>query len=154
MQLLLGCRAHVGVSTVAVPCGDSRSCEWPEGLLAGKKKRATLTVAKGRDHELGRLYGAPMAQGKWRGKLLCISCLCCVWRSGWRFRLNTFSLTFPNRCENNKDSYRTVFRKVNYSLRVKFPQHLKRFEVRMFAFVQGTSLFQEQVRGLCSVLSC
>ncbi|NXH26462.1 ZP2 protein, partial [Myiagra hebetior] len=46
-------------------------------------------------------------------------------------------------CENNKDSYRTVFHKVNYSPRVKFPQHLKRFEVRMFAFVQGTSLLQE-----------
>ncbi|NXU02550.1 ZP2 protein, partial [Buphagus erythrorhynchus] len=46
-------------------------------------------------------------------------------------------------CENNKDSYRTVFYKVNYSLRVKFPQHLKRFEVRMFTFVQGTSLLQE-----------
>ncbi|NWZ44562.1 ZP2 protein, partial [Brachypodius atriceps] len=46
-------------------------------------------------------------------------------------------------CENNKDSYRTVFHKVNYSLRVKFPQHLKRFEVRMFSFVQDTSLLQE-----------
>ncbi|NXY08685.1 ZP2 protein, partial [Pteruthius melanotis] len=46
-------------------------------------------------------------------------------------------------CENNKGSYRTVFHKVNYSLRVKFPQHLKRFEVRMFAFFQGTSLLQE-----------
>ncbi|NXA69606.1 ZP2 protein, partial [Mohoua ochrocephala] len=46
-------------------------------------------------------------------------------------------------CENNKDSYRTVLHKVNYSLRVKFPQHLKRFEVRMFTFVQGTTLLQE-----------
>ncbi|NWY33010.1 ZP2 protein, partial [Pheucticus melanocephalus] len=46
-------------------------------------------------------------------------------------------------CENNKDSYRTVFHEVNYSPRVKFPQHLKRFEVRMFTFVQGTSLLQE-----------
>ncbi|NWW64145.1 ZP2 protein, partial [Ifrita kowaldi] len=46
-------------------------------------------------------------------------------------------------CENSKDSYRAVFHKVNYSRRVKFPQHLKRFEVRMFAFVQGTSLSQE-----------
>ncbi|NXQ63008.1 ZP2 protein, partial [Anthoscopus minutus] len=46
-------------------------------------------------------------------------------------------------CENNRDSYRTVFHEVNYSLRVKFPQHLKRFEVRMFTFVQGTSLLQE-----------
>ncbi|NXU21571.1 ZP2 protein, partial [Pardalotus punctatus] len=46
-------------------------------------------------------------------------------------------------CENNQDSYRTVFHKVNYSPRVRFPQHLKRFEVRMFTFVQGTSLLQE-----------
>ncbi|NXY31447.1 ZP2 protein, partial [Pomatorhinus ruficollis] len=46
-------------------------------------------------------------------------------------------------CENNKDSYRAVFHQVNYSLRVKFPQHFKRFEVRMFSFVQDTSLLQE-----------
>ncbi|NXM73255.1 ZP2 protein, partial [Serilophus lunatus] len=57
--------------------------------------------------------------------------------------------TFPqwpiiiNGCENNKDSYRTVFHEVNNSLRVEFPQHLKRFEVRMFTFVQGTTLLQE-----------
>ncbi|NXN07031.1 ZP2 protein, partial [Indicator maculatus] len=48
-----------------------------------------------------------------------------------------------NGCENSKDSYRTVFHEVNYSLRVKFPQHLKRFEVKMFTFVQGTTLLQE-----------
>ncbi|NXG59192.1 ZP2 protein, partial [Hemiprocne comata] len=48
-----------------------------------------------------------------------------------------------NGCENSKDSYSTVFHEVNYSLRVKFPQHLKRFEVRMFTFVQGTTLLQE-----------
>ncbi|NWT50038.1 ZP2 protein, partial [Erythrocercus mccallii] len=46
-------------------------------------------------------------------------------------------------CENNKDSYRTVFHQVNYSLSVRFPQHLKRFEVRMFTFIQDTSLLQE-----------
>ncbi|KAL2306904.1 hypothetical protein Nmel_004849, partial [Mimus melanotis] len=57
-------------------------------------------------------------------------------------------------CVNNRDSYRTVFYEVDYSLRVKFPQHLKRFEVRMFTFVQGTSLLQEQVRCLCFVMSC
>ncbi|XP_041888680.1 uncharacterized protein LOC121666803 [Corvus kubaryi] len=57
-------------------------------------------------------------------------------------------------CESNKDSYRTVFHKVNYSLRAKFPQHLKRFEVRMFAFVQGTSLLQEQLYFHCSVVIC
>ncbi|NWQ93637.1 ZP2 protein, partial [Burhinus bistriatus] len=48
-----------------------------------------------------------------------------------------------NGCENSEDSYRTVFHEVNYSSRVKFPQHLKRFEVRMFTFVQGTTLLQE-----------
>ncbi|NWI56188.1 ZP2 protein, partial [Calyptomena viridis] len=48
-----------------------------------------------------------------------------------------------NGCENSKDSYRTVFHEVNYSLRVEFPQHIKRFEVRMFSFVQGTTLLQE-----------
>ncbi|NWI70166.1 ZP2 protein, partial [Todus mexicanus] len=46
-------------------------------------------------------------------------------------------------CVNNEDSHRTVFHEVNYSLRVKLPQHLKRFEVRMFTFVQGTALVQE-----------
>ncbi|KAF1410156.1 Zona pellucida sperm-binding protein 2, partial [Spheniscus magellanicus] len=48
-----------------------------------------------------------------------------------------------NGCENSEDSYRTVFHEVNYSIRVKLPQHLKRFEVRMFTFVQGTTLLQE-----------
>ncbi|NWH43048.1 ZP2 protein, partial [Fregata magnificens] len=48
-----------------------------------------------------------------------------------------------NGCENSEDSYRTVFHEVNYSLRVTFPQHLKRFEVKMFTFVQGTTLLQE-----------
>ncbi|NXI39124.1 ZP2 protein, partial [Galbula dea] len=48
-----------------------------------------------------------------------------------------------NGCANSEDSYRTVFHEVNYSPRVKFPQLLKRFEVRMFTFVQGTTLLQE-----------
>ncbi|NXT85515.1 ZP2 protein, partial [Zapornia atra] len=46
-------------------------------------------------------------------------------------------------CENSEDSYRTVFHEVNYSLRVKLPQHLKRFEVKMFTFVRGTTVLQE-----------
>ncbi|NXE51791.1 ZP2 protein, partial [Casuarius casuarius] len=48
-----------------------------------------------------------------------------------------------NGCENSEDSHRTIFHQVSYSPRVKFPQHLKRFEVRMFTFVQGTTLLQE-----------
>ncbi|NXY40595.1 ZP2 protein, partial [Ceuthmochares aereus] len=48
-----------------------------------------------------------------------------------------------NGCGNSEDSYRTIFHKVNYSPRVKLPQHLKRFEVRMFAFLRGATLLQE-----------
>ncbi|KFP69980.1 Zona pellucida sperm-binding protein 2, partial [Acanthisitta chloris] len=48
-----------------------------------------------------------------------------------------------NGCESSQESYRTVFHEVNYSLRVKFPQHLKRFEVRMFTFLQSSTLLQE-----------
>ncbi|NXP56488.1 ZP2 protein, partial [Heliornis fulica] len=48
-----------------------------------------------------------------------------------------------NGCENSEDSYRTFFHEVNYSVRVKLPQHLKRFEVRMFTFVKGTTALQE-----------
>ncbi|XP_074789607.1 uncharacterized protein LOC141974164 [Athene noctua] len=59
-----------------------------------------------------------------------------------------------NGCENHEDSYRTVFHEVNYSLRVKFPQHLKRFEVRMFTFVQGAALLEEQLYFHCSVVIC
>ncbi|XP_055666534.1 uncharacterized protein LOC101924632 [Falco peregrinus] len=59
-----------------------------------------------------------------------------------------------NGCENSEDSYRTVFHEVNYSLRGKLPQHLKRFEVRMFTFVQGTTLLQEQLYFHCSVVIC
>ncbi|KAM7119692.1 uncharacterized protein J5F26_003764 [Ciconia maguari] len=59
-----------------------------------------------------------------------------------------------NGCENSKDSYRTVYHEVNNSLRVKFPQHLKRFEVRMFTFVQGTTLLQEQLYFHCTVVIC
>lgn len=59
-----------------------------------------------------------------------------------------FLLIFPKRCGNSKDSHRTVFHKVNYSTRVKFPQHLKRFEVTMFTFIEGTTQLQKQVRYL------
>ncbi|XP_030347032.1 uncharacterized protein LOC115610107 [Strigops habroptila] len=59
-----------------------------------------------------------------------------------------------NGCENSEDSYKTVFHKVNYSLRVKLPHHLKRFEVGMFTFMQGTTLLQEQLYFHCSVVIC
>lgn len=59
-----------------------------------------------------------------------------------------------NGCERSEDSYRTVFLEVSYSRRVKFPQHLKRFEVTVFTFVQGTALLQMQLYLHCSVVIC
>uniref|UniRef100_A0A8B9ULC2 ZP domain-containing protein n=1 Tax=Anas zonorhyncha TaxID=75864 RepID=A0A8B9ULC2_9AVES len=59
-----------------------------------------------------------------------------------------------NGCGNSKDSHRTVFHKVNYSTRVKFPQHLKRFEVTMFTFIEGTTQLQKQLYFHCSVVIC
>ncbi|XP_015714968.1 uncharacterized protein LOC107312240 [Coturnix japonica] len=59
-----------------------------------------------------------------------------------------------NGCENSEDFYRTVFHEVNYSHRVKFPQHLKRFEVTVFTFVQDTTLLQMQLYFHCSVVIC
>ncbi|NWX83844.1 ZP2 protein, partial [Nothoprocta pentlandii] len=48
-----------------------------------------------------------------------------------------------NGCENNEESHRTILHQVNFSPRVRFPLHLKRFEVRMFTFFQSTTLLQE-----------
>ncbi|XP_062429099.1 uncharacterized protein LOC134138924 [Rhea pennata] len=59
-----------------------------------------------------------------------------------------------NGCENSEDSHRTIFHPVHYSSRVKFPQHLKRFEVKMFTFVQGITSLQEQLYFHCSVVIC
>ncbi|XP_050171686.1 uncharacterized protein LOC126640166 [Myiozetetes cayanensis] len=59
-----------------------------------------------------------------------------------------------NGCEINKGSYRTVIHEVNHSHRVEFPQHLKRFEVRLFTFMQGSTLLQEQLYFHCSVVIC
>lgn len=65
-----------------------------------------------------------------------------------------FYFFFPKRCERSEDSYRTVFLEVSYSRRVKFPQHLKRFEVTVFTFVQGTALLQMQVRNVLLLMHC
>lgn len=74
------------------------------------------------------------------------------WRLG--LYLLSFIFFFPKRCERSEDSYRTVFHEVNYSRRVKFPQHLKRFEVTVFTFVQGTALLQMQVRNVLLLMHC
>ncbi|XP_025900724.1 zona pellucida sperm-binding protein 2-like isoform X2 [Nothoprocta perdicaria] len=59
-----------------------------------------------------------------------------------------------NGCENNEESHRTIFHQVNFSPRVRFPLHLKRFEVRLFTFFQSTTLLQEQLYFHCSVVIC
>ncbi|KAJ1149545.1 hypothetical protein NDU88_002352 [Pleurodeles waltl] len=56
-----------------------------------------------------------------------------------------------NSCENAADDYETIFHPVTVDSRVRFPGHLKRFEVKMFTFRQipkGTIYFH------CSVVIC
>ncbi|CAM2112232.1 unnamed protein product [Caretta caretta] len=48
-------------------------------------------------------------------------------------------------CENAEDSHQTIFHKVDSDSRVKFPTHLKRFEVKMFTFMQDGNALLEQV---------
>ncbi|XP_074845247.1 uncharacterized protein LOC142010733 [Carettochelys insculpta] len=59
-----------------------------------------------------------------------------------------------NSCENEADSYQTIFHKVGSSSRVKFPTHLKRFEVKMFTFMQDGNALQEPIYFHCSVVIC
>jgi len=45
---------------------------------------------------------------------------------------------------NLADNYETVFHPVNPGV-VPYPSHVKRFEVKMFAFVQDGVMLQDQV---------
>ncbi|XP_043920830.1 uncharacterized protein LOC122796430 [Protopterus annectens] len=57
-------------------------------------------------------------------------------------------------CENTGDSQKTVFHPVTANARIKFPSHLKRFEVKMFAFAQEENVLLENVFFHCSVVIC
>ncbi|XP_048702202.2 uncharacterized protein LOC125634907 [Caretta caretta] len=57
-------------------------------------------------------------------------------------------------CENAEDSHQTIFHKVDSDSRVKFPTHLKRFEVKMFTFMQDGNALLEQIYFHCSVVIC
>ncbi|XP_075779564.1 uncharacterized protein LOC102446806 [Pelodiscus sinensis] len=59
-----------------------------------------------------------------------------------------------NSCENAEDAYQTTFHKVDRNSRVKFPTHLKRFEVKMFTFMQDGKALLEQIYFHCSVVIC
>ncbi|TFK14209.1 Zona pellucida sperm-binding protein 2 [Platysternon megacephalum] len=55
-------------------------------------------------------------------------------------------------CENAEDSHQTIFHKVASDSRVKFPTHLKRFEVKMFTFMQDGNALLEQVAVLRHII--
>ncbi|XP_014457086.1 uncharacterized protein LOC102558415 [Alligator mississippiensis] len=59
-----------------------------------------------------------------------------------------------NGCENSEDSYQTIFHNVYHNSRIKFPKHLKRFEVKMFTFIQDTKVLLEQLYFHCRVIIC
>ncbi|XP_029451817.1 zona pellucida sperm-binding protein 2-like isoform X2 [Rhinatrema bivittatum] len=59
-----------------------------------------------------------------------------------------------NSCENTKDTHETIFHPVTDNLRIKFSNHVKRFEVKMFTFMHDTNALLGQVYFHCSVVIC
>ncbi|MGH0181089.1 UNVERIFIED_CONTAM: hypothetical protein FKN15_006128 [Acipenser sinensis] len=47
-------------------------------------------------------------------------------------------------CEKSADEYLTIFHPVSSNARVRFPSHLKRFEVKMFSFTSGLDALKGQ----------
>ncbi|XP_076873884.1 zona pellucida protein AX 1 [Brachyhypopomus gauderio] len=58
-----------------------------------------------------------------------------------------------NGCENLHDHYETIFHDV-LDDRVQYPTHLKRFEVKMFAFVKNNVVLRDQVYVRCEAVIC
>ncbi|KAG8445679.1 hypothetical protein GDO86_010452 [Hymenochirus boettgeri] len=58
-----------------------------------------------------------------------------------------------NSCEF-KETHQTIFHPVTADSRVKFPSHLKRFEVKMFTFMDGNRTFTGQIYFHCSAIIC
>ncbi|XP_053316428.1 uncharacterized protein LOC128484134 [Spea bombifrons] len=58
-----------------------------------------------------------------------------------------------NSCEY-LEAYNTIFHPVNADSRVRFPTHLKRFEVKMFTFMQADKAYLGQIYFHCSVIIC
>ncbi|XP_058028879.1 uncharacterized protein LOC131193094 [Ahaetulla prasina] len=56
-------------------------------------------------------------------------------------------------CENTADSHQTIFHDVP-NTSVRFPTHLKRFEVKMFTFVVNNQAVQGQIYIHCSAVIC
>lgn len=52
-------------------------------------------------------------------------------------------------CVNLADHYQTIFHPVTPGA-VPYPSHMKRFEIKMFTFVQNGVMFQDQVNYILS----
>lgn len=57
-------------------------------------------------------------------------------------------------CENPDDSYATTFHPVAMDSRVSVPSHIKRFSMKMFAFVHDENVLQDEIYVHCDVVIC
>ncbi|XP_044146833.1 uncharacterized protein LOC122935133 [Bufo gargarizans] len=53
-----------------------------------------------------------------------------------------------------KEPYQTIFHPVTSDARVRFPSHLKRFEVKTFTFTQGDVIYTGQIYFHCDAIIC
>lgn len=59
------------------------------------------------------------------------------------FVLNT--LTVCCSCENNEDTYVTIFHPTTNDARIPFPSHVKRFSIKMFTFTKEDEVLRDKV---------
>ncbi|KAK2856122.1 hypothetical protein Q5P01_004857 [Channa striata] len=59
-----------------------------------------------------------------------------------------------NSCENEDDSYVTVFLPVVSNRRIPIPSHIKRFSVKMFTFTRDEQVFRDEIYIHCDAVIC
>ncbi|KAM3931003.1 uncharacterized protein RB166_004494 [Leptodactylus fuscus] len=58
-----------------------------------------------------------------------------------------------NSCEHG-EPYQTIFHPVTANTRVRYPSHLKRFEVKTFTFMDGDTVYAGEIYLHCEVIIC
>nr|XP_033791578.1 zona pellucida sperm-binding protein 2-like [Geotrypetes seraphini] len=59
-----------------------------------------------------------------------------------------------NSCENAEDTHETIFHPVTNNSRIRFANHVKRFEVKMFTFMHDAKALSGKIYFHCSVVIC
>uniref|UniRef100_A0AAQ5Y1K4 ZP domain-containing protein n=1 Tax=Amphiprion ocellaris TaxID=80972 RepID=A0AAQ5Y1K4_AMPOC len=57
-------------------------------------------------------------------------------------------------CENSDDSYTTTFHPVMSDTRVAVPSHVKRFSIKMFAFIKDEAVLKDEIFVHCDAVIC